>query len=67
MRCNYLKEVKAAKGVSGLKLSQMTGISPGAISNIENGKIIAYPGWKQRIAEALEVPVEEIFPESEVE
>jgi len=31
------------------------------ISRIESGKIYPYPGWRQRIAEALEVSEDVLF------
>ena len=58
---NKLREVRESKGLSQLQLSAKTKISPGAICNIENNKIFAYPGWRKRISEALNVPEEEIF------
>lgn len=66
MKKNNLKQIKASKGISGLKLSQMTGIAPSIISNIENYRIVPYPGWKKRIAKALDVCEDEIFPSEEV-
>ncbi len=61
---NFLRKVREKRGISQLRLSQVTGIAPGTISNIETGKIIAYPGWKKRLADALGVPEMEIFPAS---
>ncbi len=58
---NKLRKIRESKGLSQLELSAKTKISPGAISNIENNKIYAYPGWRKRISEALEVPEDKIF------
>lgn len=67
MSNNKLREIRVDKGLSQLQLSILTEITPQAISNIENNKVYVYPGWKKRVAEALQVPEEEIFPdESEV-
>jgi transcriptional regulator with XRE-family HTH domain len=60
---NLLRAIREGKGISQLKLSRITGIAPGTISNIENGKIVAYPGWKRRLSAALGVPEAVIFPE----
>lgn len=62
MKKNYLREIRTGKGVSGLELARRSKIAPSTISNIENYRIVPYDGWKQRISEALGVPVEEIFP-----
>ena len=59
---NRVKEVRQARNMSGLELSRKTRIAPSSLHNIENAKIIVYPGWKKRIARALGVPVEELFP-----
>jgi putative transcriptional regulator len=59
---NNLKEIRIQKGISQQQLSFETRISPGVLSHIENGKIFAYPGWRKRIAKALKMPEEVIFP-----
>ena len=57
-----LKEVREDQGLSQLKLAFLTGISPGDISRIENGWIRPYPGWRKRLASALDVTEAELFP-----
>lgn len=47
------------------KLGLESKISPTSISQAMNGKCPMFPNWKIRIAEALEVSVEELFPETE--
>jgi|GEM_PF-2159688 transcriptional regulator with XRE-family HTH domain len=64
---NNLRVVLEGKGISQLDLYKLTGISPASLSNIVTGRLIPYDGWKKRISEALDVPVEEIFPESKEE
>ncbi len=63
MFVNKLRQVREAEGLSQLELSYMTKISPSAISLLEAGKQFPHKGWKTRIAEALGVDAEEIFPE----
>ena len=60
---NNLKEFRTKKGISQFKLAVDTGISPSIISRIENGWLWPYPGWRQRIAQALNVSESELFPE----
>lgn len=63
MFTNKLREFREAKGLSQLELSYMTRISPSAISLLESGRQFPHKGWKQRIAEALGVEEEVLFPE----
>ena len=64
---NNLSKIRKEKGISQLKLSFLTGISPGEISRIENLRLVAYPGWRKRFAEALGVTEAELFPDGERE
>lgn len=50
-----LREERLRRGLSQTKLSIMTGIASTDISAIENGWKKPFPGWKKRIAGALEV------------
>lgn len=61
---NKLREIRNQKGISQLKLTMMTGIAPGTISLIENGKLCPYPGWRLRLSLALGTNEAEIFPEA---
>lgn len=63
MEKNRLKEIRQAKGLSQFDLYEKTKIKPSQISNIENGKLYFYPGWRKRIAEALEVSEKDLFIE----
>ena len=60
---NKLKEVRNERSLSQLKLSFLTGISPGDISRIENDWIRPYPGWRKRLAKALGTTQAELFPD----
>lgn len=62
LKANKLKAFREKKGLSQLQLSYKAGISQGAISNLENGKVFAYDGWKKKLAEIFEVTEDEIFP-----
>jgi transcriptional regulator with XRE-family HTH domain len=59
---NNLQEVRKQRGLSQLRLSFLTGISPGDISRIENGWVKPYPGWRKRLGRALGVSEAELFP-----
>lgn len=62
---NNLKKMLKEKGLSVLELCRVTGIAPQVMYNISNEKIVPYDGWKNRISEALGMPVAKIFPEQE--
>ncbi len=61
MRDNRLKEIREAKGLSQLKLSYLTEISPSCISQIERGRLYPYPNWRRKISEVLDVREEDLF------
>lgn len=60
---NNLKIIRTQKGISQLELAIMTRISPSNLSHIENGKQYCYPGWRKRLAQALNVDEKTLFPE----
>jgi putative transcriptional regulator len=60
---NKVKQIRKERGLSQLKLSFMTDISPWDISRIENGWIKPYPGWRKRLCKALGKSEQELFPE----
>lgn len=60
---NNLRKLRKNKGLSQLKLAFITGISPSEISRIENEWLKPYPSWRKRLADALEVSEEKLFPD----
>lgn len=60
---NRVREVRQQKELSGLEVAYKARIAPGVLSNIENGKIVCYPGWRKRIAAALGCNEADLFPE----
>ena len=60
---NKIKSVRESKGITQLELARITRIAPTNLSSIETGKQYAYPGWRKRIAAALEVSEKELFGE----
>lgn len=53
------------KGITVYRLAQLTGIAAPDLYTALGGKKPLYPGWRRRIAEALEVPEEFLFSEDE--
>ena len=51
-----LRKIRQERGISQVKLCQLTGISQADISAIENKWKRPYSGWRKRIALALGVP-----------
>lgn len=60
---NNVTEYRENRGLSKQKLSQLTGISPSNIYHIETAKTFPYPGWRKRLAEALNINEEKLFPQ----
>ena len=59
---NRLREVRKQQGLSQFELARICGIETANLSKVENGILRPYPGWRQRIAQALGVSEDEIFP-----
>lgn len=59
---NNLREIRERRGLSQLALGRKTGIAGNIISNLENGKVYPYSGWRQKLAAALGVSEAELFP-----
>ena len=45
------------------ELSRRSGVSKSTLCRLEKGKIYPYPGWKKKLAKALEVDPEILFEE----
>jgi len=60
---NHLREVRARRRMTQLRLSLETSIPQTRISLYENGFFRPNPDERERMADALEVSVEELFPE----
>jgi transcriptional regulator with XRE-family HTH domain len=50
----FLTSVRKEKGISQNRLSYIAQVPQSQISSIENGKTYAHPGYRRRIAEALD-------------
>ena len=59
---NNLKKIRTDKGFSQLALAKLTNIAPTDISRIENDWLRPYPGWRKRLAKALDTTESELFP-----
>ncbi len=62
---NLVKKIRQDRGLSQLKLSMLTGLPQPLISQIENGRIVPYEGWKKKLSKALKAAPGELFPEKE--
>ncbi len=60
---NNLKKIRISRKLSQFDLAKLSDVAPSDISRIENGKLYAHPGWRERISKALNLPEHEIFPE----
>ncbi len=58
-----IKEIRSKKGLSTYQLAELTGISQSTISKLENEKRKVDIETLQKIADALEISIEEFFKE----
>jgi transcriptional regulator with XRE-family HTH domain len=62
LRQNRLREIRTARGLSGLDLQLLSGIPAQIIYRVERGLKRPLRYEKRLLAEALKVTVEELFP-----
>jgi transcriptional regulator with XRE-family HTH domain len=58
-----IRNIRNSKGFSIMKIKELTGLSKSTISDLENDKSSPTADTLQKLATALEVPVEEFFKE----
>lgn len=61
----YLSRIRTEKGLSQQDLADALGMTQAAVSQLESGKRIATPKTVKRLAEALQVDIEELAGEDE--
>jgi transcriptional regulator with XRE-family HTH domain len=57
-----MRVIRKNKGLKMVQLAELTGIHIADLSKVETGERRPFPGWRRRIAEALETPEAELFP-----
>jgi transcriptional regulator with XRE-family HTH domain len=57
-----MTQMREKRGWSKSELARRTGIGLTEICRIESGKIYPYPGWRKKIAAALETSERTLFP-----
>ena len=62
-----LKQKLEAEEMSVYALAKATDIGSSHLYRALNGQTTLFPGWKVRIAEALDCTIEELFPDDESE
>lgn len=58
---NRIKEVRLAKGIRQNELSVMVNVSQPYLSDLENNRRGAKPDTMKRIADAMKVPITELY------
>jgi len=61
VKVSNLRQARERMGFSQTQLAMRTGIHPSTISRLEAGKVYAYPGWRGRLARALETTTDALF------
>lgn len=64
MKKNRLKQLRRQRGYTQPRLCILTGIDPATMSRIETGVLKGGPKHRRLIARALNVNVDEIWPEA---
>jgi len=61
-----LRDIRKQKGLTQEELSELSGVDQATISNLEIERV-KNPGWQivARLAKALDVPPEQLFPVSD--
>jgi DNA-binding XRE family transcriptional regulator len=59
---NNLRAVRAERGVAQAGLAALSGVSPAVICNTEKWGYTPKPSTKQKLADALGVPITAIWP-----
>jgi len=61
---NKLRELRFLKGLTQIELEKRTGVHRTSISPIENGYVEPSPEQKKKLAEALDVDIVDIWPQT---
>lgn len=62
MTGNRVREVRQSKKMSCEALARKAEMASTDLSRLERGLKYPYPGWRRRIAEALQEPEDALFP-----
>ena len=62
MNQNRVGEFRRKLGLTQVELARRTHIASTNLSSIECGRLLAWPKAKRRIAKALNIKVDELFP-----
>lgn len=58
-----ITQIRENEGITQAELSRLSGVSRPDLCRLEAGKIYPYPGWKQKLAEALDTDPDTLFQE----
>jgi putative transcriptional regulator len=60
---NRIRELREGLGISQVELARRAHIASTNLNAIENGRLLAWPKVKRRLARALKCTESELFPE----
>ena len=58
-----LKSIMRQSKLSQYRLAHMANVPSTGLNQAINGKLTFFPGWRKRVAIALNMPEDEVFPE----
>lgn len=67
MKDRVLKSARQLAGLTQQELGRSCGISQSSVSNLDRGYLRPSPELKRKLARALMVPVDVLFPDPEIE
>ena len=57
-----LRVARTLRGMTQHELEQLAGIAPTTVSHYEAGRRVPLPATQERLADALDIAVDELFP-----
>ena len=61
---NTVRAVRLGRGITQTKLARLVEVPESQLCAVERGRLHPWPKLRRRLAEELEVPERELFPES---
>jgi len=63
MEQNRIREFREARGLTQVELARIARMASPNLCNIERGRLMPWPRIKRRLAKALRVTEQELFPD----
>ena len=64
VRTHPVKVALAVRGITQVDFAPQAGVKPSTLGQVLNGHQASWPALRRRVADALQLPESELFPES---